>query len=523
MHIKRLKNIFRGGTPRRIFSILNRLIRKAAPAIRPGGLSAAFLLLFFSPASALTLDSISWDAGKINLTRQLEKYVTVYSDSSEILEVRIRSSCDCIGVFPQMLSLAPGASGTFRIVFNPEGEKGPVRHSVYFETDEAESPPQNVRRGGWRAESAPGRDDGFFINYILSAYVDSVFDIYFFYDENCVKCAKIIKDLEKLIGKYSFSLKKLLISDSRNFEFLAHLEKLSGVKTNKFPVLVAGSAFLSGTAEIISGAEEVISSFESAPPEAVKFSPSAARDEILNDYGKLKFLPVAAAALIDGINPCAFAGIIFLISYMSFVMKKPKKEVVVFGAGYCAGVGVFYFLFGLGLFEIIRSLVFMKIMGRGFYFLMGVLTAALGVWSLRDAVVFRRGGETALKVPDAMRARMRDISSKMLGRGTTFVYAFLIGGVVSSFELVCTGQIYLPTISYVVSTTAYRAEALAALFLYSVLFTMPLLAVFVFVFTGLSSVQMITFLKKHVVMAKLLNTVLFGAFAVYLFFFAMSG
>jgi len=475
---------------------IKRLIKKAVPA-------AVFLSLFFSQVFALKFDSVSWDAGKINLTCRLEKKVTVYSESSEITEVRTRASCDCISVFPQTLSLAPGASGTFRIVFNPDGEKGYVKHSVYFET------------------SASG-EDGSFVNYILSADVNPVFDIYFFYDENCAKCAKIIKDLEILRGKYAFILKKLLISDSRNFEFLTHIEKLLGVKKDKFPVLAVGSTLLAGAREINSGAEKALSSFKSAPPETAFFNSSDLRDAIVNDFGKLKFFPVAVAALIDGINPCAFAGIIFLISYMSFVMKKPKKEVVVFGAGYCAGVGVFYFLFGLGLFEIVRSLVFMKTISGVFYFSMSLATAALCAWSVRDAVVFQRGGETALKVPDAMRAKMRDISSKMLGKGTTFFYAFLIGGVVSSFELVCTGQIYLPTISYVVSATSYRAEALTALFLYSVFFTMPLLAVFVFVLTGLSSVEMITFLKKHVVGAKLLNAVLFGVFAVYLFFFAMS-
>jgi len=468
---------------------------------RHGALSAALLVVLLSSGYALKFDSVSWDAGKINLTYQIEKNVTVTNDSPAMIEVRTRVSCECISVFPKTLSLSPGAQGTFRLVFNPDGEKGAVRHSVYFQSD---------------------ADAAGFLNYMLSADVDPVFDVYFFYDENCVKCAKIIKDLDKLRDKYLFRLKKLLISNSRNFEFFAHLEKMSGVKIDKFPVLAVGNTLLSGTSGI-SGAEKVISSFKSAPPEAAFFNLKSARAAILDEYSKLKFFPVAAAALIDGINPCAFAGIIFLISYMSFVMKKPKKEVMAFGVGYCAGVGVFYFLFGLGLFSIVRSLVFMKIMGRGFYFLMGIVTAALCVWSVRDAVVFRRGGEMALKVPDAMRARMRGISSKMLGRGTTFFYAFLIGGVVSSFELVCTGQIYLPTISYVISATSYRAEAVAALFLYAVLFTAPLFAVFVFVFTGLSSVEMITFIKKHVVAAKLLNAVLFGAFAVYLFFFAMSG
>ena len=55
---------------------------------------------------------------------------------------------------------------------------------------------------------------------------------------------------------------------------------------------------------------------------------------------------VLGAATVDAVNPCAFAGIIFLVSYMSFVLKKSKAEVLNFGLGYSAGVCIFYFLSG---------------------------------------------------------------------------------------------------------------------------------------------------------------------------------
>ncbi|MFH2083733.1 MAG: DUF1573 domain-containing protein [Candidatus Omnitrophota bacterium] len=486
MHIKRLKRIFTNPPA-------NKLTLRVL-------FTGVFFLLFLSPARAIKFDSISWEAGKIDLTRQIEKKVTVINDAQESVELLTRVSCECVSVYPKTFSLLPGESATLRIIFNPEGEEGAVRHSVYFETSA-----------------------GDFINYFISVDVEPGFDIYFFYDENCAKCGRIIRELEKLESEYSFRLRKLLISERRNFEFMAQLEKNLDVKKDRFPVLAVGGVLLAGSDEIISGAEAALAQFSSYPPDTIVFDTNAGRAAILDKYGKLKFLPVAAAALIDGVNPCAFAGIIFLISYMSFVMKKPKREIIVFGAGYCFGVGVLYFLFGLGLLEIARELALMKAAGRVFYFLMAALTFVLAVLSVRDAVVFRQGGEAALKVPDAVRDRMRRVSSKMLGRGTTFLYAFLIGGIVSSFEFVCTGQIYLPTIAYVVSATTYRAQAVFSLFLYSVLFTLPLLAVFVFVFAGMSSVGMITFLKKHVVAAKLLNAFLFGSFAAYLFFFAMGG
>ncbi|PIU18011.1 MAG: hypothetical protein COT16_03545, partial [Elusimicrobia bacterium CG08_land_8_20_14_0_20_44_26] len=414
-----------------------------------GGFSSAFTPLenaadprqphrFKNSLTGFTMSSVSWVLGKIDYTAERSRLVTIENNSAKTLTVRTRSSCDCISVNPGKTEIAPGGDAAIRITFNPLGEKGGVTHSVYIETDDEKNP---------------------FINYIITAEVAESFDVYLFYDINCGECVKIISKLEELRGKHNFVLKKFPVSDTRNFEYLRFIEKIYGIASDKFPVFVAGKTVLSGGGEILEKCEKSITSFIPHEAGINDFKDSPPGRGIMSDFGGLKFFPVAAAALIDGVNPCAFAGIIFLVSYMSFIMKRPKKEVLLFGAGYAGGVCVFYFLFGLGLLAAVRALFVVRFFGRFFYFAVAALAASLAVFSVRDVFLFRKSGDIGLKVPDKLREKMKKTAINVLEKKTAFFYFFLIGGLVSSFELVCTGQVYLPTISYIISATNYAPAA----------------------------------------------------------------
>ena len=58
------------------------------------------------------------------------------------------------------------------------------------------------------------------------------------------------------------------------------------------------------------------------------------------------------AGLVDGINPCAFATIIFLLSYLQVTRRRPV-EIAQVGLSFIIGVFITYFLLGLGLVEMV--------------------------------------------------------------------------------------------------------------------------------------------------------------------------
>ena len=80
---------------------------------------------------------------------------------------------------------------------------------------------------------------------------------------------------------------------------------------------------------------------------------------------------------------------------------------------------------------------------------------------------------------------------------------FVTGVVVSFLELACTGQVYLPTIIFVVSQPEMRVRALLFLVLYNLLFILPLVVVFILVYYGTGSKQLTRFLQQRAAMVKL--------------------
>ena len=67
-------------------------------------------------------------------------------------------------------------------------------------------------------------------------------------------------------------------------------------------------------------------------------------------FKNFTFTAIIINGLIDGINPCAFAVIVFLVSFLT-IYRYDKKEVILIGSAYCLAVFITYILLGLGLFK----------------------------------------------------------------------------------------------------------------------------------------------------------------------------
>lgn len=87
--------------------------------------------------------------------------------------------------------------------------------------------------------------------------------------------------------------------------------------------------------------------------------------------------------------------------------------------------------------------------------------------------------------------------------------AFVTGVVVSLIELACTGQVYLPTIVFVLGAPQMRSRALAYLLLYNVLFVLPLVIVFVLAYWGTTSERLGRFINQRAGTIKIVTAGLF--------------
>jgi hypothetical protein len=227
---------------------------------------------------------------------------------------------------------------------------------------------------------------------------------------------------------------------------------------------------------------------------------------------------VSVAGLIDGLNPCAFATMIFLVSYLA-VAKRKGRELVLVGAAFTAGVFLAYTAIGVGFLAVVRSLPGFVQVAHAIYLLTGVGCLVLAAFNVRDYVRIRRGGlaDMTLQLPgylkDRVRARIRGTA-----RVRNYVLAAFVSGVIISVvELVCTGQVYLPTIVFVVrEVPELHAMAFAYLAVYNVMFVVPLIAVFIATYYGTTSRQLTTVLERRAGLIKLLMAGVFVALAAWL-------
>lgn len=249
---------------------------------------------------------------------------------------------------------------------------------------------------------------------------------------------------------------------------------------------------------------------QTAPGAEMKPEPADRTHESV--FRKLTFWMIAGAGLIDGINPCAFAVIVFFVSFLS-VYKYTRREMLVVGAAYCAAVFAAYVLLGLGAFKFLYAM-------KGFYYVM---------WTVKAATVLLCAVFLALSVYDYWHYyRTKDASGLVLQLPTkykTFIHkvmhlflkdrqksawrlgvaAVAVGFIVSLVEAVCTGQVYLPTIVVVLKEAGEHFWLAAGyLLFYNFMFILPLVGVFALALAGYESKTFGGWLKRHLGLTKLL-------------------
>jgi len=232
----------------------------------------------------------------------------------------------------------------------------------------------------------------------------------------------------------------------------------------------------------------------------------ATADQELRRLGTgLKLTTLAAVALADGVNPCAFAVITFLVSYLTLGGRLQRRMILVHGFAFCAGVFILYFLIGIGLTKILEHLQRMRPVYRTVLGLMGVACVVLGVAAARDAVAARRNGAQAMRfgMPETLRNLAHRLIRQRVGKGAVLAGTFGLGFVVSGIELVCTGQVYFPAIGYI-ADTAPTAQIYGYLLWYNAFFILPLLAVVAAGAYGLSSRKLAAWGGRHAALTRAL-------------------
>ncbi len=114
----------------------------------------------------------------------------------------------------------------------------------------------------------------------------------------------------------------------------------------------------------------------------------------------------------------------------------------------------------MALLKFLAALPFLSAISRWVYGLTAVLCLFLAAGSLYDWWQARRGRpeEMRLKLPMRLRRWINRVIREGAGLRAFVPVAFVTGAVISIIELACTGQVYLPTILFVLGVPEMKAR-----------------------------------------------------------------
>ncbi len=183
---------------------------------------------------------------------------------------------------------------------------------------------------------------------------------------------------------------------------------------------------------------------------------------------------IVIAGIVDSVNPCAFAVMIFLLTFLIQVSSS-KGRVLKAGVAYIASVYVTYFLSGLGLLSFVQLLGVSAIMVK----VAAVVSIFAGLVNIKDYFWYGRG--FTLKIPDSKKGVIERWVHHANVPG-----AIVLGFLVSMFELPCTGGVYLAILALLADSMT-RGVAIVYLLIYNVMFVAPLAAILLFVMRGMKA------------------------------------
>jgi cytochrome c biogenesis protein CcdA/thiol-disulfide isomerase/thioredoxin len=344
----------------------------------------------------------------------------------------------------------------------------------------------------------------------------------YLYQVGCQECSRAEYDIHYLRSKYPQVVVKQF-DVQENAALAEWLGRRAGVPEEQrlaTPSVFVGEDYLIGT-DITSDA--LLSLAEKYAPTGADrfwadFDAQTARQGIIDRFRSLGVLTVVLAGLVDGLNPCAFATLVFFVSYLT-LSGRQGREILAVGATFTLGVFLAYLVVGLGFYKVLGMLGgLLTRLGRWVYAITAVLCAALAVFSLLDYLKARRGdiGDMSLNLPHSLRKRINAVIRRGRRSQAYVAGAFVTGLIVSFLELACTGQVYLPTIIFVTSVPELRVRAVLYLVLYNSLFVLPLIVVFILAYYGTTSRDLTRFLQRNAATVKLGMVLLFASLAVWL-------
>jgi len=316
--------------------------------------------------------------------------------------------------------------------------------------------------------------------------------VIFFYQTGCHACEEVIPVLENLSAEYPELIVdyREMRGNPNNFNLLQAYGinyNLSEAEKWFTPTTFVNDEYLVG----ISNFSEFITknlvlctsndsscrcNFDNSLADyynTTQFSMSTNASFTAINFSSMTVPAVVGSALVASINPCAFAVIIFLLSYLTTMVSK-KKMLLISGI-YIMTVFVSNALIGLSVFAFVKNWGLSNI----FYYFSAGVSILFGLINIKD--FFWYGKWITLRIPVSKKSMISKFA-----KSATYFSAIILGVIVSIFGLPCTIGPYTNILAMLSNSSTFFM-ALPLLLLYNLVFVSPLIAITLLVYYGNSS------------------------------------
>lgn len=287
-----------------------------------------------------------------------------------------------------------------------------------------------------------------------------------FYSSRCSSCVQVMPVVQDIAAAHPGV--RFAYHDTASggdvYQLYSAFDAAYGSSKPSIPVIFAGdTVVLTGEEEIRENLEDVVVALEHG------LIPSAAYEERWRDAARhtstvVLTLPlVLSAGLLDGINPCAFAVLVFLL--VGVLGAGTRGRVFATGVAYSLAVFAVYFLAGFGLLAAVRSFEVVALFSTA----AGCIAIAVGIMQVASALA------PDLPIRPAIPGRGKRYLAPLMQKASVPA-ACLLGVLAGIFELPCTGGVYLAVLA-ILSEHATVAEGILYLLAYNLMFILPLLAI----------------------------------------------
>ncbi|MEN6644529.1 MAG: hypothetical protein ABFE08_19000 [Armatimonadia bacterium] len=347
---------------------------------------------------------------------------------------------------------------------------------------------------------------------------------YYFTAPQCPSCDKADNLMATLLANDpQVKLHTLNVYLPPEYEVAEALLVVSGISSKELPLgpgLLVGQTYINRNKFSKAAVEAALNAYRTtgAPDRTAEAMPlkGHARESLPQELRRWGLLPFLVAGLLDGINPCAFATLIFFLSYLG-MMGSRGWSLASAGLAFAAGVFAAYFVFGLGLLHALWALNSLPLLRWGLLLLMGAISLVFAGLSFRDYRRISKGdfASVTLQLPLGLKQQTHAIIRHGLRARLLYPASFLIGAGVSTLELACTGQVYVPALIYMMSLDETRNRAVGWLLMYDVMFVVPLLCLLLLVLRGSTSKRLKALAEEQAGKTKLYLAVFFVLCAAY--------